>query len=200
MEDKSRSALFAGDFATPEQHIGGFDNEYAWETCMTIGDQWAWKPDEKLKSKKECIHTLLQTIGGDGNLLFNVGPMPDGRIEQSQLDRLSEIGQWLSINDEAVYGTRGGPWLPSPNMVSTHKENKIYLHLLSHPGRLLTLPLEQNIGVESARFLQDNTVLNIARKENTVTLTLPKTLPDKVATVIELSLDRSASLVRVGND
>ena len=107
MEGTTKSNIFAGDYATPEQRIGKFDNKNAWETCMTIGTQWSWKPNDKLKSKEECIHTLLQTVGGDGNLLFNVGPMPDGRMEQRQVNRLKEIGDWLKINGEAVYGTRG---------------------------------------------------------------------------------------------
>ena len=193
MEDKSRTARFAGDFATPEQQIGAFDNKFAWETCMTIGEQWAWKPNDKLKSKKECIHTLLQTVGGDGNLLFNVGPMPDGRIEERQVEILTEIGQWLSINREAVYGTRGGPYLPSEKIVSTHKENKIYLHLLSKPGNKLVLPLAEGVTVRSARFLQDNSSLKVSQDDETLTLSLPKELPDKVASVIELTLDRPAS-------
>jgi alpha-L-fucosidase len=195
MEDTSRSARFAGDFATPEQQVGAFDNQFAWETCMTIGEQWAWKPNDKLKSKKECIHTLLQTIGGDGNLLFNVGPMPDGRIEQRQVEILTEMGQWLSINQEAVYGTRGGPYLPTEKMVSTHKENKIYLHLLSNPGKKLVLSLEEGISVRSARFLQDNTSLEVSRDKETLTLNLPGKLPDEMATVIELTLDRPASKI-----
>ncbi len=193
MEDKSRSASFAGDFATPEQQVGAFDNKFAWETCMTIGEQWAWKPDDKLKSTKECIHTLLQTIGGDGNLLFNVGPMPDGRIEQRQVDRLLDMGQWLSVNQEAVYGTRGGPYLPTETLVSTHRENKIYLHLLKSPGKKLTLPLENGIIVKSASFLQDNTPLDVKQDDDGITLILPKKLPDEVATVIVLSLDKPAA-------
>ena len=160
---------------------------------MTIGEQWAWKPDDKLKSTKECIHTLLQTIGGDGNLLFNVGPMPDGRIEDLQLVILKEMGQWLSINGEAVYGTRGGPYLPNAKMVSTHKENKIYLHLLSKPGKKLVLPLHGGIIVESARFLQDDKALKVSQDTETLSLNLPGKLPDEVATVIELTLDRPAS-------
>jgi len=197
MDDKSRSARFAGDFATPEQQIGAFDNQFAWETCMTIGEQWAWKPDEELKSKKECIHTLLQTIGGDGNLLFNVGPMPDGRIEPRQVDRLAEIGQWLSVNQEAVYGTRGGPYLPTEKMVSTHKKNKIYLHLLSNPGNKLVLPLEEGITVRSALLLQDNTPLEVRRDAETLTLNLPGKLPYEVATVIVLTLDSPASEIEL---
>ena len=119
--------------------------------------------------------------------------MPDGRIEQRQVDILTEIGQWLSMNQEAVYGTRGGPYLPTEKMVSTHKENKIYLHLLSNPGKKLVLALEEGLSVKSACFLQDNTPLKIHRDKEILTLNLPGKLPDEVATVIELTLDRPAS-------
>jgi alpha-L-fucosidase len=193
MGDISRSAVFAGDFATPEQEVGAFDNTFAWETCMTIGKQWAWKPDDDLKSTEECIHTLLQTIGGDGNLLFNVGPMPDGRIEQRQVDRLAEMGRWLSVNQEAVYGTRGGPYLPGAKMVSTHKGNNIYLHLLGKPGQKLVLPMKKDITVNKVSFLQDGTPLNFTRNEDSITIKLPGKLPDEVATVIKLGLDSPAS-------
>ncbi len=193
MGDKSRDPRFAGDFATPEQEIGGFDNSYAWETCMTIGDQWAWKPNENLKSKKECIHTLLHTIGGDGNLLFNVGPMPDGRIEPQQIERLKEMGEWISLNQEAVYGTRGGPYLPTKRMVSTHKDKQIYLHLLKYPGKQLTLPLEANIRIRNATFLVDGTPIKLKRKVDSFTLSLPGSLPDKTATVIVLDLYHNAN-------
>ena len=46
---------------------------------MTICRQWAWKPDDRLKSLQQCLQTLVRCAGGDGNLLLNVGPMPDGR-------------------------------------------------------------------------------------------------------------------------
>ena len=193
MEDKSRDPRFAGDFATPEQNVGTFDREYAWETCMTIGKQWAWKPDDQLKSRKECIHTLAYTIGGDGNLLFNVGPMPDGRIEQRQLDRLAEMGDWVSKNQEAVYGTRGGPYMPTNKLVSTHKENKIYLYLLKHPGSKITLPLKAGIKIEQAYLLHDRNPLKMKRDPQKISLYLPDELPDEDATVVVLELDRAAS-------
>ncbi|NLX13330.1 MAG: alpha-L-fucosidase [Phycisphaerales bacterium] len=69
------------DYDTPEQVVGGFQNHRPWETCMTLGDQWSWKPDDKMKTLKECLQSLVRAAGGDGNFLFNVGPMPDGRIE-----------------------------------------------------------------------------------------------------------------------
>jgi len=196
MEDKARDPRYAGDFATPEQNIGDFDREYAWETCMTIGNQWAWKPDEKLKSKKECIHTLAQTLGGDGNLLFNVGPMPDGRIEPRQVERLKEMGEWISINQEAVYGTRGGPWLPSGKIACTHKGNKIYLYLLEDPGKNLTLPLKEAIQIQKVSFLQDGEPISVNREGDNIKLTLPGTMPDKVATVVVLEIDGSASEIQ----
>ncbi|MEN8229484.1 MAG: alpha-L-fucosidase [Bacteroidota bacterium] len=197
MEDKTRNPRFAGDFATPEQNIGAYDRDHAWETCMTIGGQWAWKPNEKLKSTEACIHTLAQTIGGDGNLLLNVGPMPDGRISQEHLDRLQEMGKWISINQEAVYGTRGGPYLPTSSMVSTHKENKIFLYLLENPEGELKLPLEEGIVIRQAYLLQNGDPLKLKRTRDSFSLALPESLPDKVATVIVVELDRPASEIEV---
>jgi alpha-L-fucosidase len=102
-----------GDYDTPEQRIGGFQIDRPWETCMTIADQWAWKPNDKVKSLDQCLQSLVRSAGGDGNLLFNVGPMPDGRIEPLQVERLKEMGQWLQKYGYTIYETRGGPFMPT---------------------------------------------------------------------------------------
>ena len=134
------------DFDTPEQMVGAYQTERAWESCITMGDQWAWKPDDKIKSLEECLHTLIRVVGGDGNLLFNVGPMPDGRIEERQVERLRQMGDWLRDYGESIYATRGGPFKPGPWGVSTHNDNYIYLHILDWPTETLTLPpLAQSI-------------------------------------------------------
>ncbi len=93
------------DYYTPEQKIGKFDNQHPWETCMTLGTQWSWKPDDKIKSVKECVRMLVACAGGDGNLLLNVGPMPTGEIEPRQVEVLNGIGRWLRNNGESIYGT-----------------------------------------------------------------------------------------------
>ncbi|MCX5770781.1 MAG: alpha-L-fucosidase [Candidatus Hydrogenedentes bacterium] len=116
--------------ATPEQKVGAFNRNRPWETCMTICNQWAWKPNDPMKSLDKCIDVLVRTAGGDGNLLFNVGPMPDGRIEPRQVERLAEMGAWLKQYGETIYGTRGGPFTPAAWGASTCKGNRIYVHVL----------------------------------------------------------------------
>jgi alpha-L-fucosidase len=129
-----------GDYSTPEQRIGGFNMERPWETCMTICHQWAWKPDDPMKSLKQCLQTLILTAAGNGNLLFNVGPMPDGRIEARQVRRLKEMGAWMSKYGESIYGTRGGPWKPNRNVASTRKGNTVFVHVLRQRGDAIILP------------------------------------------------------------
>lgn len=137
---------YAGDFDTPEQEIGKYQIDRPWESCITIAKQWAWKPNDELKSFEECIKTLVQTVGGDGNLLLNVGPMPNGEIEARQVERLQEIGDWLKENGDSVYGTRGGPFAPGKWGVSTSKEHLIYIHVLKPKGNKLKLPaLDQKV-------------------------------------------------------
>ena len=69
-----------------------------WESCITIGRQWAWKPNDDMKSLKQCLQTLITCAAGDGNLLFNVGPTPDGVIEARQIERLREMGYSVQLN------------------------------------------------------------------------------------------------------
>ena len=137
----------AGDYDTPEQQIGSFNRERPWETCMTIAQQWAWKPRDETKSRVECLQTLLRIVGGDGNLLLNVGPMSDGRIEPEQVERLQEMGAWLAKFGEGVYGTRGGPFKPGPWGAATCKGDQIYLFVMKWPeqGPLQLPPLPRKI-------------------------------------------------------
>ena len=128
------------DFDTPEQKIGAFQTHRPWETCMTICRQWAWKPDDNMKSLKECLQTLARCVGGDGNLLFNVGPMPTGEIEPRQVERLREMGQWLAKYGDTIYGCRGGPWRPGPWGAATCKGNTAYVHVFQWTDGAVALP------------------------------------------------------------
>jgi len=101
---------------------------------MTLGDQWAYKPNDQVKSLEQCVQTLVRCAGGDGNLLLNVGPMPTGEIEPRQVEVLRGIGKWLEQNGESIYGTRGGPFKPTDAVASTRKRDAVYIHVLKSIG------------------------------------------------------------------
>lgn len=175
------------DFDTPEQMIGGFQDQRPWESCITICKQWAWKPDDILKSFEECIHTLARVVGGDGNLLLNVGPMPDGRIEPRQVERLREIGGWLERYGESIYATRGGPFRPGPWGASTHKNDAIYLHILAWPEETLTLPpLAQKVG---DAVLLTGGDLAITQSDDGIRISVPPADRDSVNTLVRLTVN-----------
>ncbi|MFO7976648.1 MAG: alpha-L-fucosidase [Candidatus Hydrogenedentota bacterium] len=181
---------YPGDFDTPEQEIGAFNRKQPWETCMTIGTQWAWKPDDTIKSLKECLRTLIRTAGGDGNLLFNVGPMPDGRIAPEQADRLRKMGAWLDKYGESIYGTRGGPYMPGDWGVSTCKGDTIYVHVFEWNDKPLVLP-PLGFMVVNATQLGGGAV-SITQGAEAVTLDVPKANRHEIDTIIALEIDGNA--------
>jgi len=179
------------DHDTPEQRIGNFQNSRPWETCMTICQQWAWKPNDKMKSLKQCIDTLVRVVGGDGNLLFNVGPMPDGRIEPRQVDRLKEMGNWLKKYGQSIYDTRGGPFKPGDWGASTYKGDKIYVHVLNWPDDTLTLPPVPKKIISNSVMTGGKATIKQTIKG--VEISVPKSYRRDLNTIIVLQLDGPAS-------
>ena len=184
-----------GDIDTPEQHIGGFNNQQPWETCMTICQQWSWRPDDQLKSLAECVHTLATCAGGDGNLLLNVGPRPDGTIEPRQAERLREIGTWLHGNGESIYNTRGGPWKPAKTFTSTRRGNTVYLHVLDSTSRKIELPALP-AEIKSAKLMTGLRV-EFTQQNGLLTIIIPASAADSPDIVVKLSLDRAADSLPV---
>lgn len=183
-----------GDYATPEQKVGGINMTDPWESCITLCTQWAWKPNDAMKSLKQCIRTLASTAGGNGNLLLNVGPMPDGRIEDRQTARLREMGNWLKKYGEAIYATKGGPFLPDSVFAATRKGNKIYIHLFQKPSGLLKLPEVPGLRVKKAYFLQGNK-LSFRLEQEQLIFQLPEELPDENDSVLVLEMDKNTETV-----
>jgi alpha-L-fucosidase len=177
------------DFYTPEQRIGAYDDKAPWETCMTLGTQWSWKPDDNIKSANEAVHILAQCVGGDGNLLLDVGPMPDGRIEPRQVAVLQEVGAWLRKNGDSIYGTRGGPWKPTKAIASTRKGGTVFLHILRWDGDSIELP-EIARQIKSASLLSGGEV-NVRQQDGKLILTVPAAGRDKDDTVVVLKFDGS---------
>lgn len=182
---------FAGDYDTPEQRIGKFQIDRPWESCITICQQWAWKPNDKLKSLKECINTLVMCAGGDGNLLLNIGPMPDGNIEDRQIERLLEIGNWIKKYGKTIYGTRGGPFITTANISTTRSGKTIYIHVLRwHNSEYLKLP-PLPATIKKAKLLTGGK-MSFYQTPESVELFIPEIFRDEIDTIIELELKTSA--------
>ena len=179
-----------GDYDTPEQKIGTFQMNRPWESCMTVSrhNAWAWGGEKDgVKSAASCLEMIIRGAGGDGNVLLNVGPRPDGVIDPAQVNLLKEIGVWLAKNGESIYGTRGGPWKLTSAIMSTRKGSTIFVHILKWPEGPVKLP---NI---PAKIISANVLNGGEAKFNQGTagieLLVAPERRDAVDTVIELKLD-----------
>lgn len=181
-------ASIPGDFDTPEQHLGSFQNNRPWESCITMpsSDRWSYDPSSGPKSLKTLIQTIVGAADGDGNCLLNVGPRPDGTIQPTEMARLNEIGEWMKKYGHSIYGTRGGPFKNGAWGGSTHKGDKIWLHLMdaSAEYRLPALPCN----IKSSKVLTGGTVSCRSDKDALV-VSVPLTDRDPLVTIVELTLD-----------
>jgi len=187
-------AGLAADHDTPEQRIGKSQTNRAWESCITICRQWAWKPNDEMKSLKQCIQTLVQVVGGDGNLLFNVGPMPTGEIEPRQVERLKEMGEWLKKYGESIYGTHGGPFEPAKWGVTTHKDNKVYVHIFNWPGERITLPAIKQKIIASSALTGGKTTVN--QTDEGITISVPPADHQEIDTIVVIEIEGKAAEIK----
>jgi len=94
------------NYQTPEQSIPKTKLDHPWEACITLGGAWGHVPNDHYKSSTKVIHSLIEIVAKGGSLLLGVGPAPDGTLNSLQVQRLTEIGAWLEVNGNAIYGTR----------------------------------------------------------------------------------------------
>jgi alpha-L-fucosidase len=185
---------YSGDTETPEQHIpdtGLGDRD--WEACMTINDTWGFKSnDHNWKSSKTLIQHLIDIASKGGNYLLNVGPTAEGLIPEPSVERLEDIGKWMEVNSESIYGTQANPFPKLPWGRCTQKKQDnvttLYLHVFEWPknGELLVPGLENQ--VESAALLANGEALKFEKTPDGVQLKVPEKAPDPNATVIKLEI------------
>ena len=184
---------FRGDTKTPEQTIPERDAVIGqnWETCMTMSNSWGYKKnDNGWKSSETLIRNLVKIASRGGNYLLNIGPKPDGTFPEESIQRLKEIGQWMDVNGEAIYGTQASPISQLPWGECTTKEVRnntiLYLSVFDWPkdGNLTIQGL--NNKVISAKLLATGAKLKSSFKADCLIISIPATAPDKVASVIKL--------------
>ncbi len=176
-----------GDFTTPEQAIPprgvpGVD----WEACMTMNDTWGYGAhDEKWKSTRELVRNLVDTASKGGNYLLNIGPKADGSVPAASVRRLEEIGAWLARNGEAIYGSRASPLDAVEWGRITAGPGRLYLHVFDRPqDGVIRLPLAAD--APKARLLDGGEALAVSKTGDTLAVTLPDRLPDRIDTVVVL--------------
>ncbi len=174
-----------GDYSTHENFAGPFNLDRMWETCYTLSWPWIWHPDANILPLKDCIQLLVRCTGRGGNLLLNVGPTPGGEIDAAYAARLREIGAWLDLYGESIFGTQAGPYIMGPNSCMRNG-NKLYLHIVDWNSPILL----QSIGRKliSSSVLTGGTV-KMEETETGWTVNVPPSERNDIDTVIKLELD-----------
>lgn len=193
--DRLKRPNFPGDTKTPEQKI---PDQYAlagqnWETCMTMNGSWGYRDDNKWKPTELLIRNLVDIASKGGNYLLNIGPKPDGTFPDESIARLKTIGQWMNVNGEAIYATQASPFGLLPWGRCTKKEENgktlLYLSVFDWPkdGKLIIPELKNK--VVSAKLLATKSSLKTTASADGVSISLPTTAPDAIASVIKLEVE-----------
>ena len=158
------------------------------ETCQTMNGMWGYKVvDQNYKSVEELIRLLLNTSGKGANLLLNIGPQPNGQLPAVALDRLKEIGKWMRVYGETLYGSVAGPVKPCEWGATTEKDGKVYVHVCPAQGTKapgsITIPMAKK--PKEVTDFQTGKKVTYTYKNKELNLVVPTTLtaPDHVIVV-----------------
>jgi alpha-L-fucosidase len=194
--DRLKRPNYSGDYKTPEQKIPNLSelDGKDWETCMTMNGTWGYRTsDQKWKSSQTLIRNLIDIASKGGNYLLNIGPKADGEFPQESINRLKEIGTWMKIYGEAIYGTHANPLEPFDWGRCTTKEingnTTLYLSVFTWPkdGKLMISGI--NIPTISAGIIGNTEKVQYSLTNNILTINLPQSgQTNQIATVIKIVL------------
>ncbi len=122
------------NYYTPEQKVPPAPLAHAWESCITMGDQWSYKPGDRYKSVRRLVHLLVEVVAKGGNLLLNIGPGPDGRWDPIAHERMAGVARWMQVNAEAIHKTRALPPYRAGQVALTQKGGLTYAIYLAADG------------------------------------------------------------------
>ena len=182
---------YKGDLETPEQFIPatGFPGKN-WESCMTMNDTWGFKrTDTNWKSSKVLLQNLIDIASKGGNYLLNVGPTSEGVIPEMSQQNLHEIGNWMKLNSEAIYGTKASPFPYLSWGRATVKGQKIYCHVFDWPkNSKLVVPLGNKI-VKAYLLTDKDQRLKTAIVNGANIISLPANPSDPIASIVVLEYE-----------
>ena len=163
--------------------------EGLWEYCTSpTYPLYSYAENMKYRTSTDCIRQMVMIAGRNGNYLYNFSPRPDGSVDPKQAELLKEMGAWLKIHGESIYGTEGGPYLPvKDSFVCTRKGDKVYLHLLNRQAEIKVPVLSRKF--TGARLLKNGKPLRLAADDGVCTVTIPEGDRDACDTVVVLEAD-----------
>ncbi|MBR1576424.1 MAG: alpha-L-fucosidase [Bacteroidales bacterium] len=171
------------NYQTPEQKIPEEALDYPWESCITMSNGWSWRKDPRYKSTHTLLAMLVQIISRGGNLLLNVGPSGNGELDPEAYVRLREIGDWMQVNGEGVYGTKAIAPYQYGKVYYTAKDDAVYAFYLADEGE--SLPSQIDLGAFIPASSKGVSLLGTHRSlkwdrtpEGTVRVRIPKSVQD----------------------
>jgi alpha-L-fucosidase len=179
------------DYGTPEQRIPGEASKSLFEVCMTLNRHWGYnKNDDDWKSPETIIRNLADIAGKGGNYLLNVGPTAEGTIPEGSVRTLREVGGWMSVNGESIYGTRASPLASTPWGCCTAKAGRLYLHVFDWPGdgRLVVSGVRNKVA-KAYLLTAKEQPCNVTQGDEQLVVTVPQKMPDPIDTVVVLETE-----------
>ncbi|MGJ1190853.1 alpha-L-fucosidase [Sphingobacterium siyangense] len=137
-----------GDIGTPEKYIPptGLPGMY-WEVSHTMNESYGYSAhDQNWKSFPKIMQLFVETVSKGGNFLLNVGPDGDGAIPEPAVRIMEQIGEWMKVNGESIYGTTASPFQAFDWGYCTQKNGKLYLHVFDRPADgKINLPIKNKV-------------------------------------------------------
>ncbi|QIL37882.1 alpha-L-fucosidase [Pedobacter sp. HDW13] len=194
--DRLKRPNFQGDTKTPEQKIPNLSelDGKDWETCMTMNGTWGFRnSDVNWKSSPVLIRNLIDIASKGGNYLLNIGPKPDGSFPETSVERLKDLGAWMSVYSEAIYATQASPvpaqsWGRVTRKDHDNGNTTLYFSVFDWPknGELVIKGLA--LEVLSAQLLGSGNKISWAKRIDQTTFKLQMPAPDPVASVIKVEV------------
>ena len=184
MFEKDLPGRSTKSFATKAEDIGNLPLE----VCETINGSWGFNlKDRKHKSKKDLVQYLVKAAGYDSNLLLNVGPMPNGRIQKEHIKSLKEVGEWVNDYGKTIYGTRRGPIDPTDEIASTQIDNTVYIHLLNNYKK--TYFIENfHPKIKDLKYFDSNQKVSYEKTKSGLIINIDQDKLDPIDTILVLNI------------